>query len=219
MLYREAGQFRTSYAQDSQIFPLRQDRVGMVIMLIAAVMLPVRRQQLLAERDPHSMAHSFAGGARAEHPDGLCRPAFARIGRLHGRRRVRLLQFDPAHRRHSVRGRGRAFRRLRGSGRHRLRPAEPAHPRTVSRGRDARVAVLHRLGAGQVRLVQELRPGGRDHRAADRHVRPQLRNAAREVLGGAGDRRGARACSPRTWRAAASGAAGWRCATWMSRPK
>ena len=28
MLYREAGQFRTSYAQDSQIFPLRQDRAG-----------------------------------------------------------------------------------------------------------------------------------------------------------------------------------------------
>src|SRR6185295_18449167 len=40
MLYREAGQFRTSYAQDSQIFPLRQDRVGMIIMLLAAVMLP-----------------------------------------------------------------------------------------------------------------------------------------------------------------------------------
>ena len=29
MFYREAGQFHTSYAQDSQIFPLRQDRVGM----------------------------------------------------------------------------------------------------------------------------------------------------------------------------------------------
>ena len=40
MLYREAGQFRTSYAQDSQIFPLRQDRIGIAIMLIAAVMLP-----------------------------------------------------------------------------------------------------------------------------------------------------------------------------------
>src|SRR4029079_2150254 len=40
MLYREAGHFRTSYAQDSQIFPLRQDRIGIAIMLIAAVMLP-----------------------------------------------------------------------------------------------------------------------------------------------------------------------------------
>ena len=34
MLYREAGQFRTSYAQDAQLFPLRQDRIGMVILLI-----------------------------------------------------------------------------------------------------------------------------------------------------------------------------------------
>ena len=33
MFYREAGQFRTSYAQDSQIFPLRQDRIGMAVML------------------------------------------------------------------------------------------------------------------------------------------------------------------------------------------
>lgn len=36
MFYREAGQFRTSYAQDSQILPLLQDRIGMAIMLIVA---------------------------------------------------------------------------------------------------------------------------------------------------------------------------------------
>src|ERR1044072_3068013 len=40
MLYREAGQLRTSYAQDSQIFPLRQDRIGIAIILLAAVLLP-----------------------------------------------------------------------------------------------------------------------------------------------------------------------------------
>src|SRR5262245_29908958 len=40
MLYREAGQFRTSYAQDSQLFPLLQDRVGMAIILIAAFAIP-----------------------------------------------------------------------------------------------------------------------------------------------------------------------------------
>ncbi|NJO55095.1 MAG: branched-chain amino acid ABC transporter permease [Rhodospirillales bacterium] len=33
MLYREAGQFRTSYAQDQQILPLWQDKVGMAILL------------------------------------------------------------------------------------------------------------------------------------------------------------------------------------------
>src|SRR4029079_16898548 len=32
--------FRTSYAQDSQIFPLRQDRIGIAIILMAAVLLP-----------------------------------------------------------------------------------------------------------------------------------------------------------------------------------
>ena len=41
MFYREAGQFRTSYAQDSQIFPLRQDRIGIAIILIAAALLPM----------------------------------------------------------------------------------------------------------------------------------------------------------------------------------
>jgi len=36
MIYREAGQFRTSYAQDSQIFPLRQDRYAMYALLATA---------------------------------------------------------------------------------------------------------------------------------------------------------------------------------------
>ncbi|WP_211464836.1 branched-chain amino acid ABC transporter permease [Collimonas silvisoli] len=42
MLYREAGQFKTSYIADSQIFPIRQDRIGMAILLaIAFVGIPV----------------------------------------------------------------------------------------------------------------------------------------------------------------------------------
>lgn len=36
MIYREAGQFRTSYAQDSRLLPLRQDRIGMAVMLVVA---------------------------------------------------------------------------------------------------------------------------------------------------------------------------------------
>lgn len=36
MIYREAGQFFTSYAQDRQLLPLRQDRIGMVVMLVVA---------------------------------------------------------------------------------------------------------------------------------------------------------------------------------------
>ena len=36
MLYREAGQFKTSYVADQAIFPIRQDRIGLAVILIAA---------------------------------------------------------------------------------------------------------------------------------------------------------------------------------------
>ena len=36
MLYREAGQFKTTYAQDQQIFPIRQDRIGVIAVLVVA---------------------------------------------------------------------------------------------------------------------------------------------------------------------------------------
>lgn len=41
MFYREAGQFCTRYAQDRQLLPLRQDRLGMlVLLLVGAVAVP-----------------------------------------------------------------------------------------------------------------------------------------------------------------------------------
>jgi branched-chain amino acid transport system permease protein len=36
MLYREAGQFKTSYAADMGIFPIRQDRIALMILLVLA---------------------------------------------------------------------------------------------------------------------------------------------------------------------------------------
>ena len=36
MLYREAGQFKASYGADQQIFPIRQDRIGILIVLALA---------------------------------------------------------------------------------------------------------------------------------------------------------------------------------------
>jgi branched-chain amino acid transport system permease protein len=36
MLYREAGQFKSTYGQDQQIFPLRQDRIAMALLLVVA---------------------------------------------------------------------------------------------------------------------------------------------------------------------------------------
>lgn len=42
MLYREAGQFKSTYAADQQIFPILQDRVAMVALLaVAFVIVPL----------------------------------------------------------------------------------------------------------------------------------------------------------------------------------
>ncbi|MCE2858663.1 MAG: branched-chain amino acid ABC transporter permease [Oxalobacteraceae bacterium] len=39
MLYREAGQFKTTYEADGQIFPIRQDRIGLLLLLILALVV------------------------------------------------------------------------------------------------------------------------------------------------------------------------------------
>src|SRR5882724_12680077 len=36
MLYRETGQFKTGYAADQQLFPIRQDRIAVVALLAVA---------------------------------------------------------------------------------------------------------------------------------------------------------------------------------------
>jgi branched-chain amino acid transport system permease protein len=42
MLYREAGQFKSSYGEDQQIFPIRQDRIAMALLLVFAfVVVPL----------------------------------------------------------------------------------------------------------------------------------------------------------------------------------
>ncbi len=42
MLYREAGQFKTTYAEDMAIFPIRQDRIALAILLgIAFIGVPL----------------------------------------------------------------------------------------------------------------------------------------------------------------------------------
>jgi branched-chain amino acid transport system permease protein len=39
VFYREAGQYKTSYAADMAVFPLRQDRIGIAVILIAGFVL------------------------------------------------------------------------------------------------------------------------------------------------------------------------------------
>ena len=46
MLYREAGQFRSTYFQDQQIFPIRQDRIAFAaLMAVAFVAVPLLGDQ------------------------------------------------------------------------------------------------------------------------------------------------------------------------------
>src|SRR5690242_12545260 len=42
MLYREAGQFKSTYAADQQIFPILQDRIGVIALLaVAFIVVPL----------------------------------------------------------------------------------------------------------------------------------------------------------------------------------
>src|SRR5262245_24722260 len=46
MLYRETGQFKSTYAEDQQIFPIRQDRIGLALLLVFAfVVVPLAGDQ------------------------------------------------------------------------------------------------------------------------------------------------------------------------------
>ncbi|MEX1074124.1 MAG: branched-chain amino acid ABC transporter permease [Burkholderiales bacterium] len=46
MLYREAGQFKSTYAEDQQIFPIRQDRIAVALLLaVALVVVPMVANQ------------------------------------------------------------------------------------------------------------------------------------------------------------------------------
>jgi len=48
MFYRENGQFKTTYRADQQIFPIRQDRVVVAVMLVAAfVLVPLAAPEYL----------------------------------------------------------------------------------------------------------------------------------------------------------------------------
>jgi branched-chain amino acid transport system permease protein len=48
VFYREVGQFKTSYAADMALFPIRQDRIGFgLILAVALVIIPLTGNQFL----------------------------------------------------------------------------------------------------------------------------------------------------------------------------
>ena len=50
MLYREAGQYKTSYAADVSVFPLREDRIGLfVVLFLAFVVIPLVSSEFMLQ--------------------------------------------------------------------------------------------------------------------------------------------------------------------------
>jgi branched-chain amino acid transport system permease protein len=50
LFYREAGQFKTSYAADMAIFPILQDRIGLgLILIVAFIVIPLAGNQFLLD--------------------------------------------------------------------------------------------------------------------------------------------------------------------------
>src|SRR5882762_1100397 len=102
MLYREAGQFNTTYAADQQLFPIRQDRIGMAILLAVAFVgvplvsvVPEAAAAIDLNYWFNGMLIPFlllACRSRLEHPHGLRRTALARHRRVHGCGGFRRLQ-------------------------------------------------------------------------------------------------------------------------------
>ena len=65
MIYREAGQFKTSYRADQAVFPILQDRVGMALIVAAAfVAVPLFASEYLRLRDPQRAWRSALAGLK-----------------------------------------------------------------------------------------------------------------------------------------------------------
>ena len=104
MIYRENGQFKTSYRADQQIFPILQDRIVDRRCCSPSPSSSCRciAPRVPVPRDPDPVPDPVAGRARPEHPGRLLRPDLARHRRLHGGRRLRGLQLHGPHRRHAA---------------------------------------------------------------------------------------------------------------------
>ena len=72
MLYREAGQFKTTYAADQSVFPIRQDRIGIaIILLVAFVVVPLLASSFVLSAVFIPILRSVAATGRPA--DRICR--------------------------------------------------------------------------------------------------------------------------------------------------
>ena len=143
MLYREAGQYKTSYAADQAVFPILQDRIGLaVILLIAFVVIPRSASEFLlqAMMIPFLVLALAAIGLNLL--TGYTGLLSLGTGAFMGVGAYACYKLDDAvpGRQHS--GLGCRVGLLRRRRRRAVRTAVAAHQGLLSRGRDARGAVL-----------------------------------------------------------------------------
>ena len=196
MFYREAGQFKTSYRSRSGDLP---DRAGPLVRhpdrRVRLPGDPVHRRPVPLYRSADPGADPVARRDRAEHPDRLLRAAFAWHRRLHGGRRLRLLQSAAALSRIQPDRRVPVRRADGDAGRRSVRHPVAAHQGLLPRGRDAGLAVLPRMGVRAGEMVHQLRALRLGRGRQSRPVRFPDPDADAEVFvragagGGAGARR------------------------------
>ena len=147
MFYREAGQFKTSYAADMAIFPIRQDRIGLaLILLVAFVAIPATGDQFLLNTMmiPFLILSLAAIGLNIlTGYTGLLSLGSAGFMGVGAFACYKLATYFP-HVNILIWIVVSGLRLQRG--RRLLRPAEPAHQRLLSRGRHAGGAVLPGMG-------------------------------------------------------------------------
>ena len=180
MIYRENGQFKTSYRADQQVFPILQDRV----FIGAGAGCRLRRRAAAWPATTCSarilipfLIFSLAALGR-EHPGRLLRPDLARLGRLHGGRRLRRLQLLRPRSRHAADPGADPRRPVRHRVRHPVRPAEPARARPVPGGGDAGGAVLRRLDVPAHQVVHARHAVGLGRGVEPAGLRPADRKRA-----------------------------------------
>ena len=224
MLYREAGQYKTSYAADMAMFPIRAGphrpgaHPGRRLRRH-----PARRQRLPPRRRHDPVPGLLARRDRAQPAHRLCRPALAR----HRRRSWGSAPTPATSSRPLFPGVNilvwiLASGSVLGGGRRAVRPAVAAHQGLLPRGRDARGAVLPAMVLHPRPLALQLQRLGRD-RGADAHaVRRALTGptaiAGGALLRGARHRRAADLARLESRARPHRPRPGWRCATWTSRP-
>ncbi len=182
MFYREVGQYRTTYRADTAIFPIRQDRIGiLVILAVAFVAVPLLGNSFLLDVVATPFLIYALASIGLNLLTGYTGLLSLGTGGLDGDRRLHLLQ---AH--HLVSRR--RYRRLdfdlgsdRGRHRRALRRAELAHQGVLSAGRDLGGAVLPAMGV-RARAVALQQQYLRRHRGADADAfRPADHRAERDA--------------------------------------